>query len=88
MEKGSKKIDKKEKYLKQVCIYGFNKNQLNKFWKRKKKSILENKEDIEILRFFELNIKIKMTKLTSTSIAVDKIQDVKKAEKLLKKRYG
>jgi 3-deoxy-manno-octulosonate cytidylyltransferase (CMP-KDO synthetase) len=85
---GSKKIDKKEKYLKQVCIYGFNKNQLNKFWKRKKKSILENKEDIEILRFFELNIKIKMTKLTSTSIAVDKIQDVKKAEKLLKKRYG
>ena len=48
----------------------------------------KTKEDIEILRFFELNIRIKMTKLTSTSIAVDKIQDVKKAEKLLKKRYG
>ena len=39
--------------LKQVCIYAFNKNELNKFMP-KIKSIIENIEDIEILRFFDL----------------------------------
>jgi CMP-2-keto-3-deoxyoctulosonic acid synthetase len=38
-------------------------------------------EDIEILRFFDLGIKIKMIKLNSNSVAVDKISYVKKAEK-------
>ena len=85
---GAKKSNQKIQYHKQVCIYAFNKKQLKKFSSMKKKSDTESIEDIEILRFFELNIRIKMTKLTSTSIAVDKIQDVKKAEKLLKKRYG
>ena len=44
-------------------------------------------EDIEILRFFDLNEKIKMVKLNSNSVAVDEIRDVQKAEKLLKKRF-
>ena len=52
----------------------------------KKKSYIESLEDIEILRFFELNIKIKMVKLNSSSVAVDEIKDVKKAEKLIKNR--
>ena len=43
-------------------------------------------EDIEILRFFDLGIKIKMIKLNSNSLAVDEIKDVKKAEKVLKLR--
>ena len=77
-----------EKFYKQVCIYGFNKRKLNKFKKKNKKSINEKKEDIEILRFFELNEKIIMTKLNSSSIAVDKIQDVKKAEIVLRKKNG
>ena len=38
-------------------------------------------EDIEILRFFDLGIKIKMIKLNSNSVAVGKISYVKKAEK-------
>ena len=46
---------------------------------------LNSIEDIEILRFFDLNIKIKMVKLNSNSVAVDEIKDVKKAEKILKK---
>ena len=41
-------------------------------------------EDIEILRFFDLGIKIKMIKLNSNSVAVDEISDVKKAEKILR----
>ncbi len=57
------------------------------FYKKKRKSSLEKKEDIEILRFFDLNKKIKMVQLDSNSVAVDEISDVKKAEKLLKKKY-
>ena len=52
----------------------------------KKKSKLEKIEDIEILRFFELDTKIKMIKLNSNSIAVDEISDVAKAEKLIRQK--
>lgn len=82
---GAKKEFQNIQYHKQVCIYAFNKRQLNKFYSTKKKSETESIEDIEILRFFDLNEKIKMVKLNSNSVAVDEIKDVKKAEKLLKK---
>ena len=83
---GAKKTDQKIQYYKQVCIYAFNKRQLKKFYSKRKKSETESIEDIEILRFFDLNEKIKMIKLNSNSIAVDEIADVKKAEKLLIKK--
>ena len=83
---GKKKESQKIQYHKQVCIYAFNKKQLKKFYSMKKKSETENFEDIEILRFFDLNEKIKMVKLNSNSVAVDEIADVKKAEKLLIKK--
>ncbi len=83
---GSKKILKNRNFFKQVCIYAFNKKQLKKFHLKKRKSIIEKMEDIEILRFFEIDEKIKMVKLNSNSVAVDEMSDVKKAEKLLKKR--
>ena len=85
---GAKRKDQNIQYHKQVCIYAFNKSQLKKFYSTKKKSETESIEDIEILRFFDLNIKIKMVKLNSNSVAVDEIKDVKKAEKILKKRYA
>ena len=72
-------------FFKQVCIYAFNKKELSMFYSMKKKSRLEKIEDIEILRFFELNSKIKMVKLNSNSVAVDEIEDVAKAEKLIRK---
>ena len=81
---GSKKNIKNYDYLKQVCIYAFNKSELNKFYSKKKKGIIEDMEDIEILRFFDLGVKIKMVKLQSNSVAVDEIKDVKKAEKLIR----
>ena len=43
-------------------------------------------QDIEILRFFDLGIKIKMVKLSSNTVAVDELKDVKKVEKILKKK--
>ena len=61
------------------------KKKLSKYCKKKKKTNLEMVEDIEILRFFYLNIKKKMIKLNSNSIAVDEKNDVKKVEKFLKK---
>ena len=82
---GSKKKFLKKDYLKQVCIYAFNRNELKKFYSRNKKGKLEKIEDIEILRFFEDNIKIKMIRLNSDSVAVDEKKDVKKAEKIIKK---
>lgn len=86
---GSKKKELNKTYLKQVCIYAFTKKQLEKFYKLKKKSETEQIEDIEILRFFDLNVKIKMIRLHSNSVSVDTIEDVKKAERLirLKKNY-
>ena len=83
---GSKKTIKNKSYFKQVCIYAFNKKELNSFFSLKKKSEIEEMEDIEILRFFDLGVKIKMIKLNSNSVAVDEIGDVKKAEKILKLR--
>ena len=83
---GKKKISQKIQYHKQVCIYAFNKKQLKKFYSMKRKSETESFEDIEILRFFDLNEKIKMVKLNSNTVAVDEIADVKKAEKLLIKK--
>ncbi len=80
---GAKKINQKIQYHKQVCIYAFNKRQLKKFYSKGAKSETERIEDIEILRFFDLNEKIKMIKLNSNSVAVDEIADVKKAEKIL-----
>ena len=80
------KKDKLIKYYKQVCIYAFNKNELNKFKSFKRKSILEKIEDIEILRFYEMNIRIKMVKVSNSAVAVDEPSDKKKVERILNEK--
>ena len=82
----NKKDAKKIKYFKQVCIYGFNKKELSKFYNYQGKSKIENMEDIEILRFFDLKIPIKMVRVSSKSISVDTIKDLNRVKKVLKKR--
>ncbi len=79
-----KKI-KKPKFFKQVCIYGFSKNDLNLFSSFKKKTFLENYEDIEILRFLENGKKVKMIKLNSHSYAIDTYNDIQKVENIIKR---
>ena len=79
------KNKKNYEIYKQVCIYAFNKKQLGKYGNLRKKSTLEKIEDIELLRFLDLNIPIKMIKVSNRSIAVDVISDVKKVESFLKK---
>ena len=74
------------KYKKQVCIYAFTKNQLEEFHNLGRKSTLEEIEDIEIIRFLDLNIKVKMYQCNSGSLAVDIPSDVYNVEKELLKR--
>ncbi len=81
-----KNKDKFVKYFKQVCIYAFNKNELKKFISLKRKSHLERIEDIEILRFFETDVKIKMIKVSNSAVAVDEPSDKKKVEQILNEK--
>ena len=73
------------RYKKQVCIYSYFKEELIEFLEYGRKSYLENIEDIEILRFFEFNKKIKMFETKKSSLAVDVPSDIEKVEKELNK---
>jgi len=74
------------RYKKQVCIYSYFKEELIEFLEFGRKSYLENIEDIEILRFFEFNKKIKMFETKKSSLAVDVPSDIEKVEKELNKK--
>ena len=56
-----------------------------KFLSYGRKSITEKIEDIEILRFFDLNINIKMFEASKSSLAIDVPEDVKRVENALQK---
>jgi 3-deoxy-manno-octulosonate cytidylyltransferase (CMP-KDO synthetase) len=60
----------------QVCVYAFPKNALKAFADYGKKTLLEEIEDLEILRFLELGYEVRMIKLSADSIAVDTPEDV------------
>jgi 3-deoxy-manno-octulosonate cytidylyltransferase (CMP-KDO synthetase) len=74
-----------QKSWRQVCIYAFSKSSLKKFTSRTEKTELEQIEDLELLRFLEMGINIKMIELSNDSIAVDCLEDVKKVEKIILK---
>lgn len=81
----SNKSNDNKKLLKQVCVYGFRKSALNNI-NYNKKSKNEKIEDIEILRFIESNIKVKMIETNYSSISVDHPSDIFKVESFLKKK--
>jgi 3-deoxy-manno-octulosonate cytidylyltransferase (CMP-KDO synthetase) len=64
--------------FKQVCIYAFSKEHLVFFSSLKQKTKIEEVEDIEILRFLENDIPVKMLEVKSSSIAVDVPTDIDK----------
>lgn len=76
-----KKFNQKNTY-KQVCIYSYPRNLLSKI-KYNKKSVLEKIEDIEILRFLENGIKVKMVRAQGSKLAIDTKSDFLKAQKIL-----
>ncbi len=69
-------------FKKQVCVYGFTKKAL-KIFSNREKTLNEQFEDIEILRFLDMGYKVKMKETTVESIAVDIPEDVKKVEDYL-----
>lgn len=78
--------NKPNEYFKQVCIYAFNNSELEAFSKFGGKTSLENFEDIEILRFLELDIPVKLVKTASASVAVDVPEDIAKVERYILNR--
>jgi len=68
---------------KQVAIYAFSKAQLNNF-SQDKKTPLENEEDIEINRFIEKGIPVKMIRVIKVSYAVDYLEDIAIVERELR----
>ena len=83
----SKNNDEDQIYNKQVCIYSYNKNDLDNFLRYGRKSSTEKIEDIEILRFFDLNINIKMFKASQSSLAVDVPEDVNEVENAIREYH-
>lgn len=82
------KKDHQPDYKKQVCIYAFSQEELESFGRQQKKAVYEGFEDIEILRFFDLNIPIKMVETSGSSLAVDVLEDVINVERELIKIEG
>lgn len=63
--------------FKQICLYSYPKKVLERLKNEfKKKTFLENIEDIEILRFLENGIKIKMIRMSENTVAVDTPEDL------------
>ena len=69
----------------QVCIYGFRRYHLERFLSRDK-TPHEASEDIEILRFCEMNIPVRMLDLEGSPIHVDTPEDLERAQ-LIAKEY-
>ena len=79
------KKNEPEVYYKQVCIYAFNRKELIEYGNYGHKSILEQFEDIEVLRFLEWGKIIRLVQTSPGSLAVDEPKDVEKVEAALKK---
>ncbi len=79
-------FNKEAKFVKawrQICVYAFSKEALALFKSRTSKSEIEEIEDLELLRFLEMGVKVKMVRLSKDSIAVDHPTDIEKVERAL-----
>ena len=70
---------------KQVCIYVYNKEELKLFLDQGT-TPLEGVEEVDILRFLEMGIPVKIINVSGDSHAVDVPGDIEIVEKLLKER--
>ena len=79
-----KKKSKNDNFFKQVCVMPFRRAFLIKF-NRLKPTNLEKKESIDMLRFLENNIKVRMVLVKNKTQSVDTVNDLRKVISLLKK---
>lgn len=66
----------------QVCIYGFRPWHLEKFLGQQTKTHYENMEDIEILRFMEMGIPVRMLEMQGSELHVDTPADLQEARRI------
>ncbi len=81
ISRGPIPFNKKRKFnfaYRQVCVYAFPKLALEQFSYVSEKTSLENEEDLELLRFLEMGVEVRMIKLSNHSIAVDMKEDLQK----------
>ena len=74
---------------KQICVYAFDKEQLKNYYdvgKETGKTPNESSEDIEIIRFLEMGVKVQMVEVQGGTLAVDFPEDVIEVEKIFRKQ--
>ena len=81
----SNKSNSFQKGWRQVCAYAFPKKVLKIFSSTKKKTELEDIEDIEYLRFLELGLEVRTLRMSKMSLAVDTPGDVISVKKMISK---
>lgn len=86
MSRGGCPFDKQghsQAKYKQVCIYGFGREHLRAFASHPIKTQNEIIEDIEILRFIDLDFEVNMVKVEAGSVAVDTPKDLELVRSLM-----
>jgi len=71
------------KAWRQVCAYAFPRHALEAFASSAAKTVLEDIEDIEILRFLELGWEVRMVSMSDVSVAVDNHEDIERADAMI-----
>lgn len=69
----------------QFGLYAFSKSELNAYYRQDKRSKLEEYEDVEILRFLDIGISIKMISFNNYYPSIDTIDDLNVIKNLLNK---
>lgn len=82
----SNKEDAFQGAMRQVCVMAFDKQALDAFTSVTAKTPLEAIEDLELLRFLEMGIEVRMVRVSECSIAVDLPEDIAKVEAALDAR--
>jgi 3-deoxy-manno-octulosonate cytidylyltransferase (CMP-KDO synthetase) len=72
-------------HFKHIGVYALRRKSLKNFSKEGK-TTLESIEKIEAIRFLEMGYRIKMIKTNKTTIGIDTIEDLEKANDLLKRK--
>ena len=77
------KFNKKLQFYKQVCIIPFRRDSLLKF-NSMNETYLEKLESIDMLRFLENDLKVKLIYNKDITYSVDNISDLKKVRAIMK----
>ncbi len=72
-------------YYKRIDVYGLTKTALELFVSHKK-GPLESIEDFDLLRFLEYGMKVKIVDVTSKTISVDTLKDLKRITEYIEKQ--